>query len=126
MTTLTAPILDIRNLRPGDTLGYGESVRIDAPTRVAVVAAGYTDGIIRAAQGGGYAWFAGARRRLLIVNMDILVMEIGDTEADAGLPVELLGPNAQLDDLAAASGTVPHEVLVRMSRRADRAYVGGD
>ncbi len=124
VATLTAPILDIRNLRPGDTLGYGESVRIDAPTRVAVVSAGYTDGVIRAAKSGGYAWFAGARRRLLIVNMDILVIEIGDAETSLDQPVELLGPNAQLDDLANAAGTVPHEVLVRLSRRAERVYFG--
>ena len=124
VATLTAPILDIRNLRPGDTLGYGDSVRIAASTRVAVVAAGYADGVIRAAKGAGYAWFAGARRRLLIVNMDILVIEIGDAEADVGQSVELLGPNAHLDDLAAAGDTVAHEILVRLSRRAERLYLG--
>jgi alanine racemase len=124
VATLTAPILDIRNLRPGDLLGYGDRVRIEASTRVAVVAAGYADGVIRAANGHGYAWFAGARRRLLIVNMDILVIEIGDAEADVGQPVELLGSNAHLDDLAAAGGTVAHEILVRLSRRAERVYLG--
>jgi alanine racemase len=124
VATLTAPILDVRNLRPGDLVGYGESVRIAAPTRVAVVGAGYTDGIIRAARGGGHAWFAGARRRILIINMDILVIELGDAEAQMGEPVELLGPNALLDDLAAAGGTVAHEILVRLSRRAERVYLG--
>jgi alanine racemase len=44
VATLTAPIADVRNLRPGDILGYGDSVRIAAPTRVAVVAAGYATG----------------------------------------------------------------------------------
>ncbi|HEX4709190.1 alanine racemase [Phenylobacterium sp.] len=125
VATLTAPILDVRNLRAGDVVGYGESVRIEAPTRVAVVAAGYTDGVIRAAKAGGHAWFAGAPRRLLIVNMDILVIEIGDAEAAVGQPVELLGPNAPLDDLATAGGTVAHEILVRLSRRAERVYLGG-
>jgi alanine racemase len=124
VATLTAPILDIRHLRAGDVLGYGESVRIAAPTRVAVVAAGYTDGVPRAAKGAGHAWFAAARRRLLIVNMDILVIEIGDAEADVGDAVELLGENAPLDDLAAAGGTVAHEILVRLSRRAERVYLG--
>ena len=124
VATLTAPILEIRNLRPGDILGYGEGVRIDAPTRVAVVSAGYADGILRAAKRGGYAWFAGARRRMLIVNMDISVIEIGDAEAAPGQSVELLGPNAHLDDLALAADTVAHEVLVRLSRRAECVYLG--
>nr|MEA2799178.1 alanine racemase [Phenylobacterium sp.] len=124
VATLTAPILDIRNLRAGDVVGYGDSVRMAAPARVAVVAAGYSDGVIRAASAGGHAWFGGALRRFLIVNMDILVIELGDAEAAIGEPVELLGPHAQLDDLATAAGTVAHEVLVRLSRRAERIYLG--
>ncbi|HXA39337.1 MAG TPA: alanine racemase [Phenylobacterium sp.] len=124
VATLTAPILDVRNLRPGDVVGYGESVRIETPTRVAVVGAGYTDGVIRAARGGANAWFAGAPRRILIINMDILVMELGDAPAEMGEPVELIGPNAPVDDLAAAGGTVAHEILVRLSRRAERLYLG--
>lgn len=125
VATLTAPILDIRNLAPGDRVGYGSGFTADRPMRVAVAAAGYTDGVIRAAMGRGRAWAAGAARALLAVNMDILVIELGDGAAGPGDPVELLGPNARLDDLAAAAGTVAHEVLVRLSTRAERIYLGG-
>ncbi|MDB5450428.1 MAG: alr [Phenylobacterium sp.] len=124
VATLAAPIVDIRNVEAGELIGYGGQVRAEAPTRVAVVAAGYSDGVIRAAKGDGYAWFAGARRRLLIVNMDILAIDLGDAEAQPGQMVELLGPNARLDDMATAAGTVAHEVLVRLSRRAERVYAG--
>lgn len=124
VAALTAPILDIRNLRPGDIVGYGSGVRLDRPARVAVVAAGYADGLIRSARAGGYAWLDGARRPLLVVNMDLTVVEIGDAKASVGDAVELLGPNAMLDDLAEAAGTVAHEVLVRISRRAERVYLG--
>ena len=124
VATLTAPIQDVRHLRAGDVLGYGEAVTIAVPTRVAIVAAGYADGMIRAARSGGYAWFAGARRPILIVTMDILVIDLGDAEAAIGQDVELLGANAHLDDLATAAGTVAHEVLVRLSRRAERRYLG--
>ncbi|HEY2355912.1 MAG TPA: alanine racemase [Phenylobacterium sp.] len=124
VATLAAPILDVRNLRAGDLVGYGENVRLTEPTRVAVVAAGYTDGIIRAARNGGQVWFAGAHRRLLAVNMDMVVIDLGDAPAAIGQPVEVLGPNAQLDDLATAGDTVAHEILVRLSRRAEKRYVG--
>lgn len=125
VAALTAPILDIRNLRPGDRLAYGRQYTADRPVRAAIVAAGYTDGVIRAASGGGYAWAAGARRPLLAVTMDLAAVDIGDAPLTVGDTVELLGPNACLDDLAAAAGTVAHEVLVRLSRRAERVYLGG-
>lgn len=124
VATLTAPIVDIRHVPAGELVGYGGSVRVSRPTRVAVVAAGYADGIIRSAKGGGYAWLDGARRPLLVVNMDILVIDLGAADAQIGQPVELLGPNALLDDLATAGGTVAHEILVRISRRAERIYAG--
>jgi alanine racemase len=124
VATLTAPVIDIRAIAAGETVGYGSSVHVERPTRVAVVAAGYADGVIRAAKAGGYAWLVGARRPLLVVNMDLSVIEIGDAEVRLGEPVELLGPNALIDDLATAAGTVAHEVLVRLSRRAERVYVG--
>ena len=124
VATLAAPILDIRDLKAGDRVGYGASVAVDRPTRMAVVGAGYADGVIRASRARGYAWFAGARRPLLIVNMDLLAIDLGDAEAHVGDMVELLGPNVRLDDLAAAAGTVAHEVLVRLSLRAERRYLG--
>lgn len=124
VAALTAPILDFRNLKPGDIVGYGDSARIAEPTRAALVAAGYTDGVPRAARGAGRAWFAGALRRMITVNMDVILIEIGDAEARIGDMVELLGPNAALDHLGTAGGSVAHEVLVRLSRRAERIYLG--
>jgi alanine racemase len=126
VVTLEAPILDIRQVAAGETLGYGSSVVLQKPTRLAVVAAGYADGVIRAAKAGGYGWLDGARRPFLIVNMDLLALDIGDAQARPGDMVELLGPNALLDDLAAAAGTVAHECLVRLGPRPERIYLGGD
>jgi alanine racemase len=124
VATLTAPILDIRNFKPGDRVGYGDAVTLDRPVRAAIVAAGYTDGVPRGSMGGGYVWFGRARRRLVMVTMDLIGVDIGDAPARVGEEVELLGPNALLDDLAGAGGTVAHEVLVRLSRRAERVYLG--
>ena len=54
----------------------------------------------------------------------ISVIDLGSAQAAVGDAVELLGPHALLDDLAAAAGTVAHEVLVRLSARAERLYLG--
>lgn len=124
VATLTAPILDIRNLRPGDRVSYGAAFTAPRPMRVAVVGAGYADGMIRCAMGKGHAWLDGAPRVLLAVNMDLLLIDLGEARAAPGDPVELLGPKALLDDLAAAAGTVAHEILARLGTRAERIYLG--
>lgn len=124
VATLTAPILDIRDLQPGDRVGYGSHFAAGRAMRVAVLAAGYGDGVIRAGMGRGRAWAAGAPRPILAINMDLTVVDLGDGEAPVGTHVELLGPHALLDDVASAAGTVAHEVLVRLGTRAERVYLG--
>ncbi|MFM8374846.1 MAG: alanine racemase, partial [Phenylobacterium sp.] len=123
VATLDAPILYVRTVAPGEWLGYGSGLRIERPTRIAVVAAGYADGLLRRGGGRAFAWFAGQRRPVRIVNMDLLAIEIGDAVARPGDRVELMGPNLPLDDLASATDTVAHECLVRLSGRARRRYV---
>ena len=59
-------------------------------------------------------------RRVLTVNMDLMTVDLGTSAPSVGEMVELIGPHAALDDLAAASDTVAHEVLVRLSPRAER------
>jgi len=107
----------------GEWLGYGSGLRMARSTRIAVVAAGYADGLLRRGGGRAEAWFAGARRPVRIINMDLLAIEIGETPAKPGDRVELMGPNLPVDDLAAATDTVAHECLVRLSTRARRSYV---
>lgn len=124
VATLEAPILDIRNIAPGETVGYGPSMVVDRPTRVAIVGAGYADGYIRQGKARAKAWCAGALRPVLIVTMDLIAVEIGEARVQVGDYVELLGPHALLDDVAKAAGTVAHECLVRLGGRAERVYIG--
>jgi len=124
VATFEAPILYVRQVGAGEMIGYGSTTIVEADSRVAVVAAGYADGLIRGAMGRSQAWFAGALRKVLIVTMDLIAIEIGDAAAAPGDMVELLGPRVLLDDLAAAAGTVAHECLVRLGGRAERVYLG--
>lgn len=123
---LEAPILDIRHVGAGELIGYGATIAAERATRVALVGAGYADGVIRATRRGGLAWAAGALRRLYIVDMDLAVVDLGEAPAQVGDMVELLGPHALLDDQAKAAGSIAHECLVRLSTRAQRLYLGGD
>lgn len=123
---LEASVLQVREVPAGELIGYGSAARAERDLRVAIVAAGYADGIIRSAGGKGYAWAAGARRPLLIVTMNMVAIDIGDAAVAPGDMVEFLGPNALLDDQANAAGSVAHENLTRLSAVAERVYLGGD
>ncbi len=125
VATFEAPILYVREVQAGQMIGYGSTTIVEVDSRVAVVAAGYADGLIRGAMGRSHAWFAGALRKVLIVTMDLIALDIGEAEASPGDMVELLGPRVLVDDLAAAAGTVAHECLVRLGGRAERLYLGG-
>jgi alanine racemase len=128
VATLEAPILDVRAVAAGETVGYGADFLADRARRVAIIGAGYADGLPRSASNAGEAWFAGALRPLLgRVSMDLLAIDVtGCDAARPGAMVELLGPNAPLDEVAAASGTIAHAVLTGLGRRAERVYLGVD
>lgn len=118
---LEAPILQIRTVEAGESLGYGSMCTASRAMRVGVVAAGYADGVIRGSFATGRAMIDGRPAPLLIVSMDLIAIDLDDhPDVGAGTMVELLGPHALLDDVAAAAGTVAHECLVRLSARAER------
>lgn len=126
VATFEAPILDVRAVPQGETVGYGASFTAPAPLRAAIVGVGYADGVLRAASPEGTVWFAGARRPLLgRVSMDLIAVDVtGCEDAAPGAMVEIFGPNLPLDDAAGAAGTVAYELLTRLSGRAERVYLG--
>jgi alanine racemase len=126
VATFEAPILQVRAVSAGETVGYGADFEADQAYRVAIVAAGYADGVLRSTAGNGVVWFAGAERRMLgRVSMDLIAIDVtGCEDAQPGAMVELIGPNILIDEAAAAAGTVSYEVLTRLGARAERVYLG--
>lgn len=126
VATVEAPILQVRVVPPGESVGYGATWTAPATTRVAIVAAGYADGVLRASHPNGQAWFDGARRRLLgRVSMDLFAIDITDCDAARpGAMVELFGANLPIDEAASAAGTSAYELLTRVAPRARRVIVG--
>ncbi len=124
VATLEAPVLQLRDLKAGEAVGYGTMFTAPRAMRIAVVGAGYADGIIRRAHRGARAWLDGASAPIVVVTMDLIAIDVSECpKAKVGDMVELLGPDALLDDLAAASDSVAHECLVRLGPRAQRLYL---
>lgn len=123
--TLEAPILQIRHVPSGETVGYGAAFTAEAPRTVAILAAGYADGLLRAGSPGGFAALDGRRVPILgRISMDLIAVDVTDVPARPGDQVQLLGPDAPIDEVAAAAGTLAYEFLVRLSPRLRRRYVG--
>jgi alanine racemase len=123
---LHAPILQVRAVPPGESVGYDATFTAERPTRAAILPVGHADGCLRALAGAGRVWFDGAFRPVLgSVSMDLLAVDV--TGCDAAVPgalAEILGEHALVDDVAAAAGTISYEVLVRLGWRAERIYLG--
>jgi alanine racemase len=129
VVTLEAPILQVRDAGPGDTVGYGASWRADRPRRIATIAWGYADGYLRSASSRGFGVLAGQACPLVgRVSMDLITLDVtaAGPAAEPGALVELLGPNAPLDAQAQAAQTIPYELLTRLGGRAVRRWIGAD
>jgi alanine racemase len=125
VATLEAPILQVREVRAGDTVGYGATFTAEGPMQVAILGAGYADGLLRAASPGAFAALHGRRVPLIgRVSMDLIAIDVTEVPAREGDPVQLLGPEVPTDELAAAAGTLAYELLVRLAPRAERRYIG--
>lgn len=126
VATLEAPILQVRVVPRGESIGYGAVHVARDTTRVAILAAGYADGVPRAAHPRGAVWFDGALRSMLgRVSMDLIAVDITDCDAARpGAMMQILGPDRPVDDAAAAAGTTAYELLTRIAPRARRVIKG--
>ncbi|MEM7077711.1 MAG: alanine racemase [Pseudomonadota bacterium] len=119
-----ARVLRVREVPPATPIGYGGTAEFSAPTTVAVVGAGYADGIPWRLSNGGRAYFAGQEGCVVgRVSMDSVHVHFRSVVPVEGDWVELLGPNVGLDDMARIAGTIGYEILTRLSTRSERRYV---
>ncbi len=121
---LTARIMAVRDLNPGDAVGYNATWRATRPSRIATIGVGYADGWHRSLSGRGRALFDGTPVPLVgRVSMDLTTFDVTDhPAAQPGGWLELLGPAQTPDDVALAAGTNGYEVLTSLGRRFQRVY----
>jgi alanine racemase len=122
---LELPVIQTRNVEPGESVGYSATWIATKPTRVATVAAGYADGILRSLSGRGTLWAGDVPCPILgRVSMDLIGADISALDADPEA-LDLLGPAQGVDALADAAGTIGYEILTGLGARYRRKYLGG-
>jgi alanine racemase len=130
---LTAKILQVKDVAPGETIGYGAIYRVQRPSRIATIACGYADGFLRALSVGtgkaGPVGYIGDYPVPIVgrVSMDFInadVTDVPDELAQRGGWVEVMGQRVTVDDLTDRAGTIGYELLSRLGPRVMRVYEG--
>ena len=114
VVTLDVPVIQIRNVAAGESVGYGNAFVAKTPTRVATVAAGYADGLIRAM--GPKASFTHGDIRVPVigrVSMDLITVDVSAL-SDTPESLQLLGMHQSVDTVAGFAGTIGYEVLTSL------------
>ncbi|MGD0108593.1 MAG: alanine racemase [Rhodopila sp.] len=121
---LSVRVLAVRDVPPGEGVGYNATWVAARPSRIATAALGYADGFHRSLSGRGSACFDGTPVPLVgRVSMDLTTFDVTDHPAvQPGSWLEVLGPHLSPDDVALAAGTNGYEVLTSLGRRFYRVY----
>ena len=117
--TLRTRVIAVREVRSGETVGYGGTWRASRPTRIAVVAAGYGDGYPRGV-GSGTPVLVGGHRAHVVgrVSMDMLTVDVTALPGVApGDEVVLWGEDLPVEEIALHAGTIPYELICGVSQR---------
>jgi alanine racemase len=125
VAVLEAPLIQVRAIGPGDTVGYGATWEADRRRTIGVAALGYADGFLRSGSSRGFAVIAGAVCPILgRVSMDLIALDVtgAGKAAQEGAMAQFLGPAAPIDAQAQACGTIPYELLTRLGGRFHRTY----
>ncbi|TXL82300.1 alanine racemase [Vineibacter terrae] len=126
--TLSARILQVRQIDAMSGVGYNHDWRSARPSRIAVVAAGYADGYMRVLGNRGEVVIDNHLARVVgRVSMDLLTVDVTDLPEASVRPgafAELIGPHQTPDQIAEKAHTNGYEVLTSLGNRYHRAYVG--
>jgi alanine racemase len=124
-----ARILEVKDLPAGAEIGYGAIFKAERPTRMAVLAVGYADGMMHRLSNKGKVIAAGKLAPILgAVSMDLTSIDITESpQLRPGDAVTLLGSEGgvSLDaaTIARAAGTISYSVLCGIGQRVKRIYV---
>jgi alanine racemase len=120
--TLETEVIAVRDVPPGEGVGYGATWRATRPSRIAILAAGYADGVPRHLPSGAPVLIGGRRAPLAgRVSMDMIAVDVTELPSvSVGERAELWGAGLPVDGVAARAGTIAYELLCGVAPRVPR------
>ena len=127
--SLHSRIVHVKGMRPGEGTGYGLHSVADGPRTIAVVPAGYADGLDRRMAGRAFMLVRGKRVPVVgSVCMDMTTIDVTGMDVSTGDEVVIVGEQGGeeigMREIAASIGTIPYELLCRVGSRIERQYTG--
>ncbi len=122
---LSLPVVQTQTIAAGDSVGYSCAWIAEAPSLIAVLAAGYADGLPRTLSNHAILWDGDTPCPLVgRVSMDLITVDISHL---ASIPhwLEILGDHQSIDELASIAGTISYEILTSLGARFERRYMEG-
>jgi Alr-MurF fusion protein len=125
VATLKTIISQIKQIRRGESIGYGRKGLAEKEVTIATIAIGYADGFSRAfSRGTGEVLVSGKKAKVIgNVCMDMTMINITGIEAKEGDEVVIFGPELPIHELAEKINTIPYEILTNTSERVKRVFV---
>jgi alanine racemase len=125
--TLRSRVVAVKGMRTGESTGYGARFVASRPTTLAIVPAGYADGLDFRLAGRGVVLIRGRRAPVVgSVCMDMLMADVTGLEVSPGDEVVLIGEQdgdrIDVREMAATIGTIPWEIVCRIGSRIERLY----
>jgi alanine racemase len=123
VVTLSLPVIQTRDVAPGESVGYGNAWEAEAPTIIATLAAGYADGLLRALGNGAVLWDGDTPCPMVgRVSMDMITVDVTHLR-EVPKALDILGPHQTVDDIADVAGTIGYEILTSLGPRYSRRYL---
>ena len=127
--TLGSRVVAVKGMRPGEASGYGARFVAERPTTIAIVPAGYADGLDLRMAGRSTVLIRGRRVPIIgSVCMDMLMVDVTGLDVSPGDEVVIIGEQGEdridVRELAATIGSIPWEMLCRVGTRIERDYIG--
>ncbi|MCF6360613.1 MAG: alanine racemase [Cyclobacteriaceae bacterium] len=125
VSTFQCKILQIIEVKKGETIGYGRSGDLPNGGKIATLSVGYGDGYLRVFGNGNAEVFVNGKRAKTIgtICMDLIMVDVTNIDCEPGDIVELFGSNIGIKELATKTNTIPYEILTNISSRVERVMV---
>ena len=124
VSTLRTTILQIHDVKAGESVGYSRRTILDRDSRIASLPIGYADGLNRLLGNRKGFCLVNGRKAEYVGNicMDVCMIDVTDIPCEEGDLVTIFGDGLSPSELASRCGTIPYEILTGIAPRVKRIY----